>query len=126
DGVGDTAALTVTLGRPLSVQILLEQSGAVVGAIFSGPLGAGVRSLGWNGTVNGAPVADGTYEAVVTASDPLGSIRLASPVTVDTTPPVLTPLDPAALRFQLSEPARVTATVDGQTVVLSEPEGSFT
>jgi hypothetical protein len=52
------------------------------------------------------------------------SFRL--PLTIDTTPPLLSLLDAATLRFQLSEAGTVTAFVNGQAVVLPEPAGSFT
>ena len=47
------------------------------------------------------------------------------PLTIDTTPPTLTLLDPTTLRFQLSEPATVTVVVNGQAVVVGEPAGVF-
>ena len=125
DGVADSAVFNFSLSRPLTVEIQLEQSGAVLGTVFSGALGAGLQSIAWNGTINGVPVGDGTYQAVVTATDSLGAVSSTTPVTVDATPPVLTLLDLSSLRFQLSEPATVTATVNGQTIVLSEPQGTF-
>src|SRR5579864_1644632 len=52
DGVADSAAFNFTLSRPLSVQLRLEQAGVVVGTVFSGPLGPGVQSVAWDGTIN--------------------------------------------------------------------------
>jgi uncharacterized protein YfaP (DUF2135 family) len=48
------------------------------------------------------------------------------PISVDTTAPVLTLLDPKQLRFQLSEPALVSLLVNGtDRVQRPEPKGSF-
>jgi hypothetical protein len=75
---------------------------------------------------NGARVPDGVYQVVVQVTSTLGTVTVAAPLTIDATPPVLTLLDAATLRFQLSEPAVVTATINGTTVSVSEPAGAFT
>jgi hypothetical protein len=126
DGTNDAVTFTFTLAQPVPVQILVEQLGGLSGTIFSGSLGSGPQSLVWNGTINGVRVPDGVYEAVAVVSDGLGSPPFVLPLTVDTTPPTLTLLDAATLRFQLSEPATVTVTIDGQAVVRQEPQGAFT
>jgi hypothetical protein len=75
--------------------------------------------------VNGAPVADGTYQAVLTVVDDLASFAQALPLTVDTRPPTLTLLSAPDLHFSLDEPATVFAVVDGGSVTLDEPPGEF-
>jgi hypothetical protein len=47
------------------------------------------------------------------------------PITVDTTPPVLTLLDRATLRFQLSEPATLTMSINGRPLEYAAPKGAF-
>ncbi|MBV8080191.1 MAG: N-acetylmuramoyl-L-alanine amidase [Actinobacteria bacterium] len=125
DGVADATAFNFTLNQSVPVQLVVEQLGRVVATVFAGTLGPGVQSVAWNGTVNGVRVPDGAYEVVATVTDALGGVTFAAPLTVDATPPTLTLLDPASLRFQLSEPATVTVTVNGQTTVVSEPAGVF-
>jgi hypothetical protein len=126
DGVADSISLNFNLARSVPVQLLVEQLGRDVGTVFVGTLGPGPQSVVWNGMLNGVRAADGAYQAVVVVTDELGAVTLSAPLTVDATPPVLTLLDPASLRFQLSEPATVTVTVNGQTVVNAEPQGVFT
>ena len=68
---------------------------------------------------------DGVYSAVVTVVDGLGEVPHALPITVDTTPPVLTLLDKATLRFQLSEPATLTMSINGRPLEYVAPKGTF-
>jgi hypothetical protein len=69
---------------------------------------------------------DGEYTVVVTETDPLAMVSLLVPFVIDTAAPALALLDESSLRFQLSEPATVTAVINGQTVTASEPAGVFT
>jgi hypothetical protein len=126
DGVNDTTTFGFTLAQSLSVQLLIERFGTIVGTVFAGQLGPGPQTIVWDGATGGIRVPDGTYDAVVLVTDALGPISFTLPVTVDTTPPVLTLLDAATLRFQLTEPATVTVTVNGQVAVRPEPAGVFT
>ena len=80
----------------------------------------GTQTIGWDGTSHGVRLPDGDYVAVVTATRRSGTVSLLQPLAIDTTPPVLTLLDGASLRFDLSEAATVTA--DGQRPgVLAQP-----
>jgi hypothetical protein len=126
DGSSDTTTIGFTLAQPVTAAVLVERQGSIVATVFSGQLGAGQQSIVWSGLSNGARVLDGAYEVVVQVADTLGSVAISAPLTLDTTPPVLTLLDAATLRFQLSEPALVTATVNGTTVSVLEPAGVFT
>ena len=126
DGVNDTTTFGFTLAQSLPVQLVIQRFGTIVGTVFAGQLGPGPQTIVWDGATGGIRVPDGTYDVVVLVTDALGPISFTLPVTVDTTPPVLTLLDAAALRFQLTEPATVTVTVNGQVVVRPEPAGVFT
>jgi len=126
DGVSDTTTIGFAMAEPVPVTLLIERQGSVVATVFSGPLGPGPQSVVWNGQSNGVRVPDGAYEVVVQIFDALGTVAISAPLIIDTTPPVLTLLDPTALRFQLSEPALVTATINGTTTSVSEPAGVFT
>jgi hypothetical protein len=125
DGVVDATAFNFNLSQPVPVQLLVEQQGRVVGTVFSGTLGPGPQSVAWNGTINGVRVPDGIYQAVAVVTDALGGLTFTAALTVDATPPALTLVDPSSLRFQLSEPATVSVTVNGQVVVAHEPAGVF-
>ncbi len=126
DGSSDATTIAFAMAEPVPVTLLIEREGSVVATVFSGPLGPGPQSVVWNGQSNGVRVPDGVYQVVVQIFAAVGSVELSAPLTIDTTPPVLTLLDPAALRFQLSEPALVTATINGTQVSVSEPAGAFT
>ena len=95
DGVDDRLTLSFTLTQNAPVRIDVEQSGAVVATLFQGQPGLGQHTVDWDGTTNGAPLADGRYDVVVTVTDALGDVQLPLPLTIDTTPPVLTLLDAA-------------------------------
>jgi hypothetical protein len=124
DGVNDSTAVNFNLSQALPVLLYVQQLGQGAGTLFSGTLGPGPQSVVWNGTINGQRVPDGTYQIVATLTGALGTVSFSAPVTIDTTAPILTLLDPATLRFQLSEPATVTVTVNGQAVVRQE-QGVF-
>ena len=126
DGTNDATTFGFTLNQALPVQLLIERSGTVVGTVFSGTLGPGPQAIAWNGTINGATVPDGSYTVVAVLTESQGAASFSIPLTIDATPPVLTLLDALTLRFQLSEPATVTVTVDGQAIVRPEPAGVFT
>jgi hypothetical protein len=126
DGVDDTVAFGFALAAPETVQLAIEQNGAVVATPFAGDLPAGAASIGWDGTWNGAHLPDGAYTAVVSYASPNGTLVQSLPVAVDTTAPVLTSADPRSLVFTLSEPATLTLSVSGgQPIVLPEPAGTF-
>jgi hypothetical protein len=126
DGSSDTTTIGFALAQQVPVTVVVERQGSVVATVYSGPLGPGQQTIVWNGLVNGLRVPDGAYDVAIQVSDTLGTVTISAPLTVDVTAPVLTLLDPAALRFQLSEPALVTATINGTTVSLPEPAGVFT
>ena len=126
DGVDDSTSVTFTLDQAAPVRVDLRRAGVVVATVFQGVLAAGPQSVIWNGTANGAPVAEGTYQLVLTATGPLGEVSQSLPVTIDLTPPTLTLVNAARLTFTLSEPATVTLSVNGQpTIAVGEPAGTF-
>jgi large repetitive protein len=126
DGNGDNVSFSFTLTQDVPVRFEVQQAGAVVATLFSGQLGVGAHTLGWDGTAAGAVLPDGAYTLVATVTDALGDVAQQLPLTIDTVPPVLTLLDAQTLRFSLSEPATVTLVVNqGTHVVKAEPKGSF-
>jgi len=125
DGVNDTMTFGFTLGQPVPVQVVVQRAGTVVATVLSAQLGPGAQSLNWDGTSGGARLSDGSYVAVVTATDSFGTVSLLQPFTIDTTAPVLTLVDGPTLRFTLGEAATVTAVVNGQTVAVPAQPGSF-
>jgi len=126
DGSGDNVSISFTLTQDVPVRFEVQQAGTVVATLFTGQLGVGPHTLGWDGTANGAVLPDGAYALVATVTDALGDVAQQLPLTVDTVPPVLTLLDPQILQFSLSEPATVTLVINqGTRVVKAEPKGTF-
>jgi hypothetical protein len=126
DGVNDRTALTFVLAAAVPVRLDIESGGVVVASPFAGTLAAGTNAIPWDGTGFGTPLFDGTYLAVVTVTDALGSVPFTLPVTIDDTAPHLQLLDRPTLTFTLDEPATVTAVVNGKTtLVQDEQAGTF-
>jgi flagellar hook assembly protein FlgD len=125
DGVSDTISFGFTLTQNVPVQVTVQRAGTTVATLFTGQLGPGVQTVGWDGSSAGTRLPDGQYTAVVTATDPLAVVSLLVPFAIDTIPPVLTLADPASVRFELSEPATITGTINGQPVTAGEPAGPF-
>ena len=68
---------------------------------------------------------DGSYRAVVSATDSLATLKQEASLAVDTKAPVLRLLSLRRLSFWLSEAATVTADLDGQQVVKVASRGVF-
>jgi hypothetical protein len=125
DGSSDTVSFGFALTQTVPVQVVVQRAGVAVVTLFTGPLGPGFQTVGWDGTAGGVRLPDGEYTVVVTATDPLAMVSLLVPFVVDTVAPTLTLVDDGSLRFQLSDPSTVTAVINGQTVTASEPAGVF-
>jgi hypothetical protein len=126
DGVNDSTTLAFMLAQNVPVRLDIEQAGVVVGSPFQGQLGVGPHTLVWDGSGFGAPLFDGTYQAVITVTDALGDVQLSVPITIDDTPPHLTLVDKQTLTFTLDEDATVTALVNQKTrIVVAEKKGAF-
>jgi hypothetical protein len=126
DGVDDSTTLSFMLAQSVPVRLDIEQAGVIVGSPFQGQLGVGPQTLVWDGSGFGAPLFDGTYDAVVTVTDALGDVQLSVPVRIDKTAPRLTLVDRRTLTFALDEAATVTALVNQKTrIVIPEKAGRF-
>src|SRR3954447_1040644 len=125
DGRLDAAAVAYTRAQPASVDVRIEQAGALVADLGTQTLPAGVQQLRWDGTSAGARIPDGSYDAVVAATDPLTTVTQTVPLTLDTAPPVVKILSFAKLRFHASEAANVIAIVNGRRIPLVVRAGAF-
>jgi hypothetical protein len=125
DGVFDTLTVSFALARDMPARLEIRKAAAVVAGVFAGPLAAGPHVLSWDGLSAGARVPDGSYDAVVTVTNALGDVPYSLPFAIDTTPPALALLEPARLRFQLTEPATLTLLVNGTPFAYSAPKGAF-
>ena len=125
DGSSDTVSFGFALSQSVPVQVTVQRAGVTVATLFSGQLGPGFQTIGWDGSSGGVRLPDGQYTVVVTATDPLATVSLLAAFAIDTVPPAITVVNGQALQFSLSEPATLTAVINGQTITAFEPVGTF-
>jgi hypothetical protein len=125
DGVSDALSVSFALSQPVPIRLEVKKGATLVASVSSAAAPAGPVTLTWDGTAAGVRVPDGAYSVVVTVTDALGEVPYTIPTAVDTTPPVLTLLDRATLRFQLSEPATLTMLINGRPLEYVAPKGAF-
>ena len=107
------------------MDVRLEQAGALAADLGSQALQPGPQQLPWDGTNGGTHVPDGIYDLVVAATDPLTTVMQKTPLTIDTTPPVLRLVSLKKLIFTSTEEANVAATVNGKRIKLAVLPGRF-
>ena len=110
DGRSESQRVTFTLATDADVTVAVRSGSAVIVPLLTGRFGSGRRTLDWHPTPD---VADGRYDLVVEAVTALGLASHTVKVTVDTAPPVLRLVSAFRRLATLSEPATVTAVVDG-------------
>ena len=93
----------------------------IVADVYSATASAGTQTVAWNA----AAVKDGTYAAVLTTTDQFATVTRSALFKVDKTPPRLRALSFRALRFWVSEPAKVRLVVNGHALVANVLAGDF-
>jgi hypothetical protein len=89
DGQLDSAEATFTLARAANVQVKVRPRGERARVIFDGAMGAGPQTIPWDGALDGATTADGSYTVAVQATAGLGTRHVRLPIRVDTRRPTL-------------------------------------
>jgi hypothetical protein len=108
DGRADRISFRFRLGAPAEVKVRILKDGKWVATPFSGPLTPGLRRIDWDGTKRLGRLLDGSYEAVVEATDPIATSTLAIPFLADTRRPKVRIVQRHPLRVWVSEPAKLT------------------
>ncbi len=108
DGRADRIAFRFELTGPAEVRLRVLKQGKWVATPFAGSLGVGVRQVEWDGAKRVGRLLDGTYDAVVEATDAFATSAVAVPFTADTRRPRITIVRRFPLRVWVSEPARLT------------------
>ena len=108
DGRADRIAFRFELASPADVRLRILKQGKWVATPFSGPLDPGVRRVEWDGAKRVGKLLDGTYDAVVEATDAFATSTVAVPFTADTRQPKVRIVQRNPLRVWVSEPARLT------------------
>jgi hypothetical protein len=111
DGRQDTLTFDFRLYALAHVQLQIFSGPVVAATVFDGELGAEPQQMTWDGS----GLTNGSYRAILSATDPLMTVRQAIRFRIDTVPPVLRLVSLTRLRFWLSEPARLTLVVNGRT-----------
>ena len=117
DKRADTIAFSFALAAPAEVKLRVLREGKWIATPLAGALPAGAQKLEWNGAKRVGKLRDGDYEAVLEATDAVGTVRLTLPFSSDTTRPRLRILSRSPLRVWASEPARLTVRVGGKRLV---------
>ena len=121
DGRLDALTFGFQLLAPASVQLDILLHGLVAASGFEGVLAAGPQQLAWDG--GGLP--DGSYRALLSATDSLMTVKQSVVVRIDRKAPVLRLASFGLLRFWLSEPARLTLTLDGRAYKLTRKRTGY-
>ena len=77
------------------------REGVWVATLFSGLLAAGAQSIGWNGAKRVGIARDGSYTAVIEATDAIGTATVTLPFLKDARAPVIRL---SAVRFASGSP----------------------
>ena len=97
---------------PATVRLRVLRDGKWVATPYTGTLAAGPQSLGWNGAKRVGRTLDGSYTAVIDATDAVGTATVSLPFQLDAHPPVVK-LAARPVRLWVSEAATVTVRVNG-------------
>ncbi|MBA2331689.1 MAG: N-acetylmuramoyl-L-alanine amidase [Actinobacteria bacterium] len=115
DGRADRLAFRFTLAGPAEVRLRVLRDGKWVATPFTGPLLPGAQRLEWDGSKRVGRLLDGSYDAVLEATDPIGTARIEIPIVADTRLPTVKILQRFPLRIELSEPADLTVRAGGSS-----------
>jgi N-acetylmuramoyl-L-alanine amidase len=113
DGRVDRLRVSFTLSSPAAVRVRVLREGKYVTTLANSQLGPGPQRLDWDGSKRIGRLPDGTYEAVVEATDAIGLSSLRLPFVSDTRAPQVRVLKGRPLRVWVSEPALLTLRVNG-------------
>lgn len=124
DGNADELTVTFQLAVSASVKLRVLRDGKWVATPFSGPLPAGAQRLDWNGARRASRALDGSYEAVIEVTDPVGTSAISLPFLLDGHAPVIK-LAARPPRIWLSEAAAVAVRVNGSLRRLAAPASGY-
>jgi len=108
DGRADRIAFRFELTGPAEVKLRILKEGKWIATPFAGQLDSGARQVEWDGAKRVGRLLDGTYDAVVEATDAFTTSTVAVPFIADTRQPKIRIVQRYPLRLWISEPARVT------------------
>ncbi len=117
DGRNDTLELGFTLTVAADVRVRIMREGAWVASPLTAHFEPGTHSFAWDGTRAAGRLRDGSYSAVVEATDAVvGAVSAEVPFASDTVAPRVRFLPARGIRLELSEPGRLFLRIDGARV----------
>ena len=120
DGRLDTTRFRFLLNGPANatarVSLVVRRGSRVIGQVFAGRLGVGLRTIEWNGRF-ARRVGEGEYRADIRVTSTVATVLQTVAFAVDTTGPRLRLVSAPNLTFTVNEPADVTAVLDGSRTV---------
>jgi hypothetical protein len=79
-GDAGTTAFSITLAAAATVKLEVDRGDAIVAEVFAGDLPAGAVTISWDRSGFGAPLAPGSYTAVLTVTGALGAVPHSIPL----------------------------------------------
>jgi hypothetical protein len=119
DGRADVLRVRFRLVAAAEVKVRILRDGTWVATPFAGPLAPGPRGVTWDGSKRLGRLLDGSYTAVVEATDPLGTSSVTLPFASDTRPPAVRFLPGRKVRVWVSEPATLVLRIGGRPARLA-------
>jgi hypothetical protein len=121
DGVRDDLSFRFELLRPASVKLDVTRAGKNIASVYAASLVASTQTVSWNA----GTVPDGTYTAVLTATNELGTVTHVLAFRVDRAAPKLRAISFRKLRFSVNEAAVVHLVLNGKRINKSVRAGVF-
>jgi hypothetical protein len=114
DGRNDRLAVSFSLTVAADIRIRIVRDGRWVASPHSASYQPGAHSVEWNGARAAGRLRDGTYAAVVEATDAVvGTISAEAQFVSDTTAPQVRILPARGIQIGVSEPAVLFLRIDG-------------
>ncbi|MGI8479844.1 MAG: N-acetylmuramoyl-L-alanine amidase [Gaiellaceae bacterium] len=114
DGRNDRLEIAFSLALAADVSVRIVRDGSWVASPHAASYEAGAHLFEWNGTRAAGRLRDGSYSAVVAATDALvGRVSVVVPFVSDTLSPRVRLLPTRGIRVAVSEPAVLYLTIDG-------------
>jgi hypothetical protein len=115
DGRLDKLDIRFSLAAAASVRVRVLRDGRWIATLVNTSYQAGPQRFTWNGQRASGAIRDGSYVAVLDATDAVGTVAVEVPFVSDSTAPRVEILPGTRLRLRVSEPATLFLRIDGVT-----------
>jgi hypothetical protein len=115
DGRLDRLDIRFPLTAAAKVRVRVFREGRWIATAVDADYQAGRRHFVWDGRRASGPIRDGSYVALLEATDHVGAVAVEVPFVSDSTAPRVEILEGTRLRVRVSEPATLVLRIDGAT-----------